>query len=199
MSNVILASGSKYRADLLQKAGIEFEIHPSSIDERAVEAPLIESGMDASGMAEILALAKAEQVSAQFSGAWVIGCDQTLTLDGELLHKPEDMEAARRRLLSLSGQTHQLTSAVVIVRNSEIMWRHDEIASITFRSLDPAEIGKYLAEAGETALTSVGAYQVEGLGIRLIDKIDGDYFSVIGLPLIPLIGAMRDLQIIRDF
>lgn len=199
MSNVILASGSKYRADLLQKAGIELEVHPSSIDERAVEAPLIESGMDASGMAEILALAKAEQVSAQFSGAWVIGCDQTLTLDGELLHKPEDMEAARRRLLSLSGQTHQLTSAVVIVRNSEIMWRHDEIASITFRSLDPAEIGKYLAEAGETALTSVGAYQVEGLGIRLISKIDGDYFSVIGLPLIPLIGAMRDLQIIRDF
>ena len=199
MSDIILASGSKYRADLLKNAGVDFEVQPSSIDERAVEAPLIESGMDVSGMAEILAMAKAEQVSAQFAGAWVIGCDQTLSLDGKLLHKPENMEAARRRLLALSGQVHQLTSAVVIVRNSEIMWRHDEVANITFRSLDPAEIGKYLAHAGEAALTSVGAYQVEGLGIRLISKIDGDYFSVIGLPLIPLLGAMRDLQIVRDF
>ena len=147
-------------------------------------------------IAEVLAQAKALEVSERFSGVHVIGCDQTLTLDGQILHKPEDMEAARRRLLELSGKTHQLNSAVSIALNNEVIWSYVVVSHITFEKLDPGFVGRHLALVGDQVLSSVGAYQIEGPGIQLMEKIDGDYFSIIGLPLLPLLKQLRNLDLL---
>lgn len=122
-----------------------------------------------------------------------IGCDQTLSLDGDLLHKPADMEEARRRLLALSGKTHRLDSAVVLARDGETVWRHVDAALLTMRRLDPGFVGRHLARVGERALESVGAYQIEGEGIQLFARIEGDHFVIVGLPLLPLLGKLREL------
>jgi septum formation protein len=142
-------------------------------------------------LALILAEAKALDVSARSPDAVVIGADQTLSLDDRVFHKPADMEVARRHLLSLSGRTHHLNSAFVLARNGEIVKRHVEIPRMTMRKLDPAFIGRHLARVGEKALTSVGAYQVEGEGIQLFDRIEGDYFAIVGLALLPLLACLR--------
>lgn len=191
--SIILASGSPFRKALLANAGVDFSAMPAEIDERAVEAPLQDSGATPEDLAQILAEAKALDVSERNPGALVIGCDQTLSLGDRVFHKPEDMEGARRHLLSLSGKTHQLNSAVVLVRDGETLWRNVSIARLTMRKLDPAFIGRHLAKVGDAALASVGAYQIEGEGIQLFDKIEGDYFTIVGLPLLPLLGALRDL------
>lgn len=196
MNSIILASKSPFRAQLMQNAGIAFEAVAANIDERAVEAPLIESDLSGADVAEVLAIAKATAVSEKHGDAYVIGSDQTLSLDGELLHKPEDLEAARRRLLALSGRSHELNSAVAIVRNDEILWQHTEVSKITFRELDPGFIGRHVSAVGEKVLSSVGAYQIEGLGVQLMEKIEGDYFSIMGLPLLPLLDQLRKLELI---
>jgi septum formation protein len=139
----------------------------------------------------VLAEAKAVNVSTRKPGALVLGCDQTLSLGDEIFHKPADMEGARRHLLALSGKTHQLNSAAVLARDGKVLWRHVGIASLTMRKLDPAFIGRHLARVGERALQSVGAYQIEGEGIQLFEKIEGDYFTIIGLPLLPLLAELR--------
>ena len=193
---IILASKSPYRAKILTDAGIEFQVHPATIDERAVEGPLLKSELDADDIATVLAQTKAVSVSEAIIDTWVIGSDQTLTLEGELLHKPENMEQARRRLLLLSGKSHQLNSAVALAKDGEIIWHHNDKATITFRHLSPEFIGRHLAGVGEIALTSVGAYQIEDQGIQLFEKIDGDFFSIMGLPVIPLLGQLRKLGII---
>ena len=189
--DIILASASQFRITLLNNAGVRFQAHAAPIDERAVEAPLLESGMDAADIAQLLAQAKADAIATRYPGAWVIGCDQTLSMDGQIFHKPENMPEARSRLLALSGKTHQLNSAVCLVKDGELKWSTLSVSNITFRQLDPGYIGRHLAEVGETALASVGAYQIEGLGVRLMEKIDGDYFSIMGLPLLPLLAALR--------
>lgn len=189
---IILASGSPFRKSLLENAGIEFEAIPAAIDERAVEAPLEGSGATPEDVALVLAEAKALDVSERRPDALVIGSDQTLSLGDKVFHKPADMEAARRHLLALSGKTHQLNSAVVLVRNGETLWRHVGVALMTMRPLDPAFIGRHLSRVGAKALMSVGAYQIEGEGIQLFEKIDGDYFTIVGLPLLPLLAALRD-------
>jgi septum formation protein len=189
---IILASSSPFRKNLLANAGIAFVAVKPDIDERAVEAPLLDSGATPEDVALILAIAKATDVSERNPGALVVGSDQTLSLGDEIFHKPADMDAARRHLLNLSGRTHQLNSAVALVRNGETLWSHVGIAQLTMRRLDPAFVGRYLAGAGDSALSSVGAYQVEGPGIQLFEKIDGDYFTIVGLPLLPLLAALRD-------
>lgn len=189
---IILASGSPFRKKLLQNAGVDFETMPAAIDERAVEAPLEGSGATPEDIALVLAEAKALDVSAKNPGALVIGSDQTLSLDDTVFHKPADMEAARRHLLKLSGKTHHLNSAVVLVRNGETLWRHVGVARLTMRHLDPAFIGRHLSRVGNMALSSVGAYQIEGEGVQLFDSIDGDYFTIVGLPMIPLLAALRE-------
>jgi septum formation protein len=189
---IILASGSLYRRALLENAGLGIEVQAAEIDERAVEAPLAESGAAPEEVALILAEAKASEVSERYGDALVIGADQTLSLGDRLFHKPADMEDARRTLLMLSGKTHELNSAVVLARNGEAIWRHVSLARMTMRELDPAFVGRYLAKTGDAALTSVGAYQIEGPGIQLFERIEGDYFSIIGLPLLPLLSALRD-------
>jgi septum formation protein len=176
---------------LLANAGLEFSVEKPDIDERAVEAALAGSGTNPEDVAAILAEAKATGVSERHQEALVIGSDQTLSLDDERFHKPADMEAARRQLLRLSGRTHQLSSAVVLVRGGETLWRHLAVAHMTMRRLDPAYIGRYLSRVGDAALSSVGCYQIEGQGIRLFEKIEGDFFAIVGLPLLPLLAALR--------
>jgi len=188
---IILASGSPFRRAMLAHAGLDIEAVPADVDERALEAPL--KGVSPEDVASILAEAKATEVSERKPGALVLGCDQTLSLGDEVFHKPTDMESARRHLLALSGKTHQLNSAAVLCRNGEVLWRHVGVASLTMRKLDPAFIGRHLARVGATALSSVGAYQIEGEGIQLFEKIEGDYFTIVGLPLLPVLAKLREL------
>lgn len=193
---LVLASKSPFRSALLKNAGIEFSTASADIDERAVEAPLYKTGATPEEVAQVLAEAKALDVSEKNPGAVVIGCDQTLSLGDEIFHKPADMEAARRQLLKFSGKTHQLNSAVVLVKDGKTLWRHVSIARMTMRDLDPGFVGRYLGRVGDIALSSVGAYQVEGPGIQLFDKIEGDYFTIVGLPLLPLLAELRKEKLI---
>lgn len=190
---LILASASPFRKALLADAGLDVEAVPAEVDERALEAPLQGSGTSPEDVALILAEAKALDVSERRPGALVLGCDQTLSVGDEIFHKPADMEGARRHLLALSGKTHQLNSAAVLVRDGQVLWRHVGIANLTMRRLDPAFIGRHLARVGDKALQSVGAYQVEGEGIQLFDRIEGDHFTIVGLPLLPLLDELRKL------
>lgn len=193
VEKIVLASGSQFRKTILMNAGLDLEIVPAEIDERAVEAPLQDSGASPEDVALILAEAKALEVSERKPGAVVLGCDQTMSLGDEVFHKPADMEAARRHLLKLSGKTHHLNSAAVLARDGEVLWRHVGTASLTMRDLDPAFIGRHLARVGPKALLSVGAYQIEGEGIQLFEKIEGDYFTIVGVPLLATLVELRRL------
>ena len=193
MEKIVLASGSQFRKAILMNAGLDIEVVPAQIDERAAEAPLQESGASPGDVALILAEAKAVEVSTRKPGALVLGCDQTMSLGDEVFHKPADMEGARRHLLKLSGKTHHLNSAAVLVRDGEVLWRHVGTASLTMRNLDPAFIGRHLARVGPKALLSVGAYQIEGEGIQLFEKIEGDYFTIVGVPLLATLAELRRL------
>lgn len=192
-ANIILASTSPFRRALLENAGVAFDVDRPQVDERAVEEAVATSGVTPAEIALILAQAKAEEVSARQPASLVIGCDQTLSFEGQLLHKPKDMEEARRRLLAFSGQTHFLHSAVVVARGGLMIWSHVAEAAMTMRPLDPGFAGRHLARVGEKALSSVGAYQVEGEGIQLFERIEGDHFTIVGLPLLPLLKALREL------
>lgn len=177
---------------VLENAGLVFAAIGSEVDERAAEAPLVEAGASADDIALVLAEAKALDVSERHPEALVIGCDQTLGLHGERFHKPDDMEAARRTLLTLQGQTHELNASAVLARAGETLWRHTSTARMTMRTLTPPDIGRYLAEVGETIFSSVGCYQLEGPGVQLFERIEGDYFTVLGLPLLPLLARLRE-------
>jgi septum formation protein len=190
-SRLVLASASPFRRALLENAGLSFDVEPAQIDERAVEEPL--GDLAPEDVASVLAEAKAHDVSSRNPGAIIIGSDQTLSLAGEIYHKAANMDEARRRLLALSGRTHELNSAVTLVRDGETLWRHMSVARMTMRDLDPGFIGRHLSNVGDKALSSVGAYQFEGEGIQLFERIDGDYFTIIGLPLLPLLEKLRDL------
>jgi septum formation protein len=190
---IVLASGSPFRKKMLADAGLDFNQDRPQIDERAVEKAVEGSGLTPEDLASSLAEAKALDVSQRHPGKIVIGTDQTLSLGDEVLHKPKDMEEARRRLLALSGKTHQLNSAIVLVRDGEVLWRHVGIARLTMRQLDPGFIGRHLSRVGDKALSSVGAYQIEGEGIQLFESIEGDHFTIVGLPLLPLLDQLRHL------
>ena len=193
-NRLILASASPFRKAMLESAGLAFEVVPADIDERAIEAAIgAESGVTPADVAQILARAKAEEVSTRFPDALVIGSDQTLSLGDEILHKARDMDEARRRLLHLSGKTHELNSAVALARQGETLWSHTGLARLSMRTLEPGFVGRYLAAAGPKVLGSVAAYQIEGLGIQLFDRIEGDHFTIVGLPLLPLLGKLREL------
>jgi septum formation protein len=197
-AKLILASKSIHRKNLMENAGLVFDICPAAIDERAIEAAIENTGTLPKEVALILASAKALDVSQQNSDSYVIGSDQTLSLGDEMFHKPDDMEQARRTLLKLSGKTHSLNSAISIAKDGETLWQHVSIAELTMRDMSPDYIGRHLAKAGDDLLSSVGAYQLEQHGINLFEKIDGDFFTIVGLPMLPLLAKLRELNIIDD-
>lgn len=188
---LLLASASPARRIMLENAGLRFEALPAGLDERAAETPLLDAGMKLADVATALAMAKAAWVSERHPEAMVIGADQILDLDGERLTKPDDMEAARVQLLRLSGRAHRLHAAVACARGGTVVWNHLDSATLAMRALESGAIGKYLAAAGPGVLGSVGAYQLESLGVTLFDRIDGDFFTILGLPLLPLLAFLR--------
>jgi septum formation protein len=189
---LILASESKSRARILEAAGLAFIVEPPGLDEAVMrQAVSGEKSLEPHDVAEVLARAKAEAVSDLAPKAYVIGGDQVLALGDVIFSKPDSMEAARRQLLDLSGKTHMLHTAVAVATGGETIWAETTMASLHMRKLLPEFIGRYLAAAGEEVLGSVGAYQLESLGVQLFDKIEGDYFSILGLPLIPLLDTLR--------
>jgi septum formation protein len=191
MTRIVLASASASRASLLVNAGIVFATTPPDLDERAVEAPLAASKASPQDIAAALAEAKALAVAGREGDAFVIGADQVLAAMGERWNKPATIAEARDQLTALSGHVHELHSAVAVARKGSIAWRHSETARLVMRALSSAEIDAYLDRVGDKALTSVGAYQIEGPGIQLFETIEGDYFAILGLPLLPLLTYLR--------
>ncbi len=193
---IILASKSQTRIQLLANAGINFETDTARIDERKIESLASEKGYDQQAMTQDLADAKAKEVSKRHPQAIVIGADQTLSINSSYLHKPADFEALRAQLQLLRAQTHTLCAAVSIYKDGKPIWGHQSAAHLTMRGFSDSERDKIIELEGENLLKSVGGYRLEGPSIGLFDKIDGDYFTILGLPLLPLLAALRDLKVI---
>ena len=193
---LILASASPFRRQLMTQAGLTFSSEAAAIDERLIEAPLEEAGVSPDRVALALAIAKAADVARRHPHSLVIGSDQTLSLGSRVYHKPASLQEAADHLRSFSGKTHRLNSAIALVKAGEVVWEHVSHADLSVRLLSEKFIMQHLAKVGERALTSVGAYQLEGEGIQLFSKIDGDYFTILGLPMLPLLNKLRELDVI---
>jgi septum formation protein len=191
---LILASQSRARQTLLANAGIHFEAMAAEIDERAVQQ---NSGLSAPGkIAALLAREKALSVSAPSPGKFVVGADQILALGTRLFSKPADRAQATEQLRALAGRAHELHSPVAVARDGKILFEAVDVARMTMRRLREAEIDVYLDEAGAAVTTSVGAYQLEGLGVHLFERIEGDHFTILGLPLLPLLAFLRSERLL---
>lgn len=191
---MILASQSRARQALLASAGIEFETVAAEIDERAVQQA---SSLSAPGdIAALLAREKALSVSTRRPGNFVIGADQILALGTRLVSKPDSRAQAAEQLRTLVGQSHQLHSAVAVARDGEILFESTDVARMTMRRLGEAEIVAYLNEAGAAVTSSVGAYQLEGLGVHLFERVEGDHFTILGLPLLALLAFLRSERLL---
>ena len=188
---LILASQSATRKALLEQAGLVFSCQPAALDERGLEEATLAAGGDGRDVALLLAQKKAAGVAASHPGAIVIGADQTLSLGAELLHKPANRAEAAAQLDHLRGKTHRLHAAVALVRGDELLWSGVETAELTMREFSPAERDEVLAREGDGILSSVGSYRLEGPSIRLFETVSGDYFTILGLPLLPLLAALR--------
>jgi septum formation protein len=191
---LILASQSRARQTLLANAGIAFEAIPAEIDERALQKA---SGLLApDGIAALLAREKALAVSSGHPNRFVVGADQTLALGTRLFSKPAGSAQAKEQLTALAGHSHELHSAVAVAADGRILFEEVAVARMTMRRLTEADIDSYLDEAGEAVTSSVGAYQLEGLGIHLFEHIEGDHFTILGLPLLPLLGFLRSAKLL---
>jgi septum formation protein len=191
---LILASKSRARRTLLANAGINFEIVPAEIDERGVQQA---SGLTAPGdIAALLAREKALAVSKDHAGSFVVGADQTLALGEGLFSKPAGRAEAAEQLHALAGHCHELHSAVAVACDGKILFADSSTARMTMRPLSEAEIDAYLDRAGDAVTSSVGAYQLEGLGVHLFERIEGDHFTILGLPLLPLLAFLRSRQLL---
>ncbi len=191
MIPVVLASQSQSRAALLSAAGVVFTKVSSGVDETAIKQRLLAEGADPRRVAEVLGEAKAVMVSRSTMGL-VIGADQTLDLDGQLFDKADTIDEVRERLTALRGRTHQLHGGLVVAEGGEVVWRHTESSSLTMRDFSDVFLDAYLARDGQAVLSSVGCYHLEGAGAQLFERIDGDYFAILGLPLLPLLGFLRE-------
>ena len=186
---LVLASKSASRHAILRDAGIPVAVEPADIDERAIEQRRAEQ--DAGELAAVLAREKARVVAARRPGRLVLGADQTLALGERRFSKPADRAGARRQLAALRGQTHELHSAVALVRGSSVLFEHREVARLTMRSFSDPFLEAYLDAAGAAVTASVGAYQLEKVGIQLFERIEGDHFTILGLPVLPLLEFLR--------
>ncbi|MGY9106343.1 MAG: Maf family protein [Alphaproteobacteria bacterium] len=195
---LILASASVSRANVLAGAGLSFRSEPSHCDEDAIKDRMKTARAPTADVAESLAREKTAIISARYPKSYVIGADQMLECAGAWLDKPKDMEEARSHLQILRGQTHHLVSATVIMVDRQCVWRHADQAHLTMRSFSDEFIDTYLAFVGEEVCRSVGAYQLEGMGAQLFSKIEGDYFSILGLPLLPLLNFLREQGILSE-
>jgi septum formation protein len=191
MSRLVLASRSPSRAALLAGAGLDFATEASCVDERAVEEPLLAAGAAPAAVALHLAEAKALDVAARRPGDLVLGADQVLGLGNERFVKPESIAEAREHLTRLRGRDHDLHSALVLARDGEVLWRHVSVARLAMRDFSDAFLDRYLADVADEVTTTVGCYRLEGPGIQLFAAIDGDYFTILGLPLLPLLAELR--------
>lgn len=192
-SRLILGSGSRARYEILKSAGLAFTVLPADVDENAVRETLLSDNenIDPVDVAEVLARVKGEAVSAENPDNLVIAADQVLALGSEIFTKADNMEAAREALKRLRGQTHQLHSAVVLAEDGEVTWAHVETADLTMRDFSTTFLSEYLVKSGDAVCQSVGGYQLEGMGVQLFEKVDGDYFTILGLPLFPLLAELR--------
>jgi septum formation protein len=188
---LILASNSEARRHLLASAGIPFETATAEIDERTVEKAFLRQGGATQKLAGFLARAKAVEVSRRRAGALCVGADQILSLDGRIFHKAGTIRDVAAQLARLSGRTHRLTSAFAIVRDGRVAYEAEDHADMTMRSLSAAQIDLYLSLVGEAALRSVGGYQLEKFGVHLMEKIQGDYATILGLPILKLLSCLR--------
>lgn len=187
---IVLASGSQSRRAVLAAAGVEADTVKPNVDEDAAKAAFRADGMSVRDQAMQLAELKSVKVSMREQGL-VIGCDQMLSLDGEAFDKPVNLEDARNHLRKLSGKVHTLETAIVICEDGKLVWRHLARPRLTVRPLSGPFIETYVDTVGDSLMSTVGAYQLEGLGAQLFTRIEGDYFSILGLPLLPLLDYLR--------
>jgi septum formation protein len=197
MTQLVLASGSVTRQTLLRQAGIPFAVDVPSVDESAVIESLVAEQARPRDVADVLAELKAVKVSGRHAGAMVIGADQVLSTGARIFQKPASREAARDQLRALRGKTHVLSSAVCVARDGSVIWREVREARLTMREFSDRFLDEYLGQIGENIVGSVGAYQVEGLGIQLFSRIEGDHFTILGLPLVPLLEFLRTHGILK--
>ena len=196
--NLVLASASSTRAKILHDAGIGYRCYPVGIDEASVRASAsaeaVPVGDIAIMLAEMKAAAAVQRLALEIASApaYVLGCDQILSCDEVIYSKPRDHAMAKAQLMALSGKTHQLSSAAVLYRHGERIWHHLAIAKITMRHLDEGFIDSYLDRLGEAAFSSPASYQIENLGAQLLSRIDGCHFAILGLPLLELLGILRE-------
>ena len=188
---LVLASGSATRARLLADAGLPILVDPAAVDEEEIRASFQAEGRDAAACAAALAEAKAQRVSARHTGALVLGADQILECGGRWLEKPRDIEGARAQLILMRGKDHTLITAAAIVRNGTLLWHTTDRARLTMRRFSDGFLDDYVAGGGDALLDSVGAYQLEGLGAQLFERVEGDFFTILGLPLLPLLDFLR--------
>lgn len=193
---LILASASEIRRTVLTNAGVVFAVDPAAVDEDAIKTNLRGQGAPTEMAAIELATAKAKSVSPRHPGTLVLGADQMLEVGTTWLDKPADRGAARQHLETLSGRRHRLVSGVVIIADGQEIWRYADSVALQMRRLSPEFIESYLDRVGPAAFKSVGAYQLEGLGAQLFERIEGDYFTVLGMPLLPLLAFLRSRGII---
>ena len=198
MTRLLLASASASRQALLRAAGVDFVISPADINEPALMQDLIAKGSDAGTVAQMLAEQKAIMVSRRSPGQIVLGGDSVLALGTEIIGKSYNLAALRVLLLRLSGKTHVLVSAAALARDGAVLWHHTARARMTMRVLGEAFVDKYLAQEGEKLLGSVGGYHFEGRGAQLFESAEGDYFSILGLPLLPVLGQLRALNLLES-
>ena len=191
---LILASASKSRKEILTNAGLDFVVDVVKVNEEEIKETAM---LPTTEIALKLAVEKAKPVSEKNKDAFVIGADQILELNGKLFSKPADLTQARKQLKKMRGKTHTLVNGLAVMKNGEVLWSMHAGVRVTFRDFSDNFLENYLQKSGQDLLKTVGGYYIEGLGAQLVEKIDGDYFSVLGLPLLPLLGFLRSQGIIE--